>query len=146
VTRNVDTVQRYLDGFTISDHAQILSCLTDDVQWTLFGGYHLAKEAYDAEIENPGFTGSPVLEVVRLVEQDDVVMGELVGEVHRTDGSLMRMATAETWVMRDGLICERRSYVVELTENDYRRDRRQRDGAPHACSHERWWRPSAGRS
>jgi ketosteroid isomerase-like protein len=120
MTRNIDTVHRYLDGFNKSDHTQILSCLTDDVQWTLFGGYHLTgKEAYDAEIENPGFKGSPVLQVVRLVEQDDVVMGELVGEVHRADGSLMRMAMAETWVMRDGLICERRSYVIELTENSY---------------------------
>jgi hypothetical protein len=32
----------------------------------------------------------------------------------------MRMAMAETWVMRDALICERRSCVVELTENDWR--------------------------
>jgi len=51
---------------------------------------------------------------------DDVVMGELAGSVHRADGSLMRMNMAETWVMRDGLICERRSWVVELTENDFR--------------------------
>jgi len=32
----------------------------------------------------------------------------------------MRMAIAETWVMRGGLISERRSYIVELTENNYR--------------------------
>lgn len=121
MSRNVDTVQRYLDGFNRSDHTQILSCLTDDIEWTVFGGYHVVgKEAYDAEIENPAFSGSPTLRVVRLVEQDDVVMGELVGEVHRADGSLMRMAMAETWRMREGLICERRSYVVELTENQYR--------------------------
>lgn len=47
-------------------------------------------------------------------------MGELIGKVHRVDGSLMRMAMAETWVMRDGFISERRSYIVELTENNYR--------------------------
>ena len=51
---------------------------------------------------------------------DDVVMGELAGSVHRADGSMMRMNMAETWVMRDGLICERRSWVAELTENDFR--------------------------
>jgi hypothetical protein len=78
------------------------------------------EAAYDAEIENPAFSGRPVIRIVRLVEQDDVVMGELVGEVHTADGELMRLAMAETWVMRDGLICERRSYVVELRENDYR--------------------------
>ncbi len=118
---NISTVKRYIDGFNNSDHAQILSCLTDDIEWTLFGGYHLTgKEAYDAEIENRAFSGSPDLRIVRLVEQDDVVMGELVGEVRRANGELMRMAMAETWVMRNGLICERRSYVAELLENDYR--------------------------
>lgn len=120
-TTNISTVKRYIDGFNESDHAQILSCLTDDIEWTVFGGYHLTgKAAYDAEIENPAFIGSPDLRIVRLVEQGDVVMGELVGEVRRADGDLMRMAMAETWVMRDGLICERRSYVVELLENEYR--------------------------
>ena len=89
--QNLDTVRRYIDGFVRSDREQILGCLTDDIQW-----------------------------IVRLVEQDDVVMGELAGSVHRADGSLMRMNMAETWVMRDGLICERRSWVVELTENDVR--------------------------
>lgn len=121
MTENISTVERYLDGFNKSDHAQILSCLTDDIEWTVFGGYHLTgKEAYDAEIENPSFSGSPDLRVIRLVEQDDVVMGELVGQVRRANGEKMRMAMAETWVMRDGLICERRSYVVELLENEYR--------------------------
>ena len=121
MSTNLATVHRYLDGFRTSDHEQILSCLTDDIEWTLFGGFHLTgKAAYDAEIENPAFSGRPVLDVVRLVEQDDVIMGELVGEVHRATGELMRLAMAETWVMRDGLICERRTYIVELTENDYR--------------------------
>lgn len=121
MSRNIETVQRYLDGFRKSDHEQVLSCLTEDIRWTLFGGYYLeGKDAYDAEIENPAFEGNPTLDVVRLVEDGDVVMGELTGEVKRADGGVMRMAMAETWVMRDGLICERRSYVVELKENHVR--------------------------
>jgi ketosteroid isomerase-like protein len=115
-------VERYLDGFRTSDHAQILGCLTDDIRWTVFGAYRITgKEAYEANIENPEqFVGSPQLEVVRLVEQDDVVMGELTGRVQRVDGSWMEMAMGETWVMRDGLICERRTYLIVLAENDYR--------------------------
>jgi uncharacterized protein len=86
VSQNLDTVRRYIDGFVTSDREQILGCLTDDIQWTLFGGYHLeGKAAYDAEIQNPAFSGSPVLEIVRLVEQDDVVMGELAGSVELTE-------------------------------------------------------------
>ena len=120
MSENKKTVEKYIDGFNKSDHAQILSCLTDDIVWTVFGGFRLSgKEAYDEEIENPAFTGSPKLTIVRMVEEDDVVMAELTGEVHRANGDLMRMAMGEVFVMRDGLIKERRAFVIELTENDY---------------------------
>src|SRR3954449_4216276 len=75
---NKQTVERYIDGFNKTDHEQILSCLTDDIEWTVFGWFQLSgKDAYDKEIENPGFTGSPRLTIHRMVEEDDVVMAEL---------------------------------------------------------------------
>lgn len=121
MSRNTDTVERYLDGFRRSDHEQILSCLTDDIKWTVYGFFQLTgKAAYDAAIEGPGFTGPPRLEVVRMVEQDDVVMAELAGSATRDTGEQMRMSMAEVFVMRDGLIAERRAWVVELKENDFR--------------------------
>jgi ketosteroid isomerase-like protein len=117
---NKQTVARYIDGFNKSDHDQILSCLTDDIRWTVFGWFRLeGKQAYDAEIENPAFSGSPKLAIVRMVEEEDVVMAELTAEVRRADGEPMRLAMGEVFVMRDGLISERRAYVVELKENDY---------------------------
>ncbi|HYC93559.1 MAG TPA: nuclear transport factor 2 family protein [Thermoanaerobaculia bacterium] len=48
MTENKQTVDRYMDGFRKGDHAQILSCLTDDVEWLLPGAFHLhGKEAFD---------------------------------------------------------------------------------------------------
>jgi ketosteroid isomerase-like protein len=121
MSRNTETVERYLDGFRRNDHAQILSCLTDDIEWTVFGAFHLTgKEAYDAAIDGPGFVGPPRLEVVRMVEQDDVVMAELRGEAPRESGEVLRMSMAEVFGMRDGLIAERRAWVIPLQENDYR--------------------------
>src|SRR5687768_3408813 len=121
MSRNTETVATYLDGFRRGDHAQILSCLTDDIEWTVFGAFHLTgKEAYDAAIEGPGFTGPPRLEVVRMVEEGDVVMAELAGSATRDTGEEMRMSMAEVFVMRDGKITERRAWVIELTENDHR--------------------------
>jgi ketosteroid isomerase-like protein len=121
MSRNTETVARYLDGFRRGDHEQILSCLTDDIEWTVFGAFHLTgKEAYDAAIDGVGFTGPPRLDVVRMVEQDDVVMAELTGEATRDTGDVMRMSMAEVFVMRDGLIDERRAWVIELKENDHR--------------------------
>ena len=50
--RNTDTVHRYLDGFRSGDHQQILSCLTEDIVWTVFGAFRLqGKAAYDAAID-----------------------------------------------------------------------------------------------
>jgi ketosteroid isomerase-like protein len=121
MSRNSETVERYLEGFRRNDHAQILSCLTDDIEWTVFGAFHLTgKQAYDDAIEGPGWVAPPLLEVVRMVEQDDVVMAELLGEVLREDGGTTRLSMAEVFVMRDGLIAERRAWVIPLTENDYR--------------------------
>ena len=109
MSRNKQTVETYIDGFNKSDHAQILSCLTDDIDWTVFGFFRLhGKEAYDREIENPAFTGNPTVTITRMVEEDHVVMAEMTLEVHRASGELMRAAMAEVFVMRDGKIDERR--------------------------------------
>jgi ketosteroid isomerase-like protein len=121
MTTNTQTIETYLDGFRRNDHAQILSCLTDDIRWTVYGAFQLTgKEAYDAAIDGPGFVGPPRLEVVRMVEQDDVVMAELVGSAPRENGEDMRMSMAEVFVMRDGKIAERRAWVIPLTENEHR--------------------------
>ncbi|MEU4835239.1 nuclear transport factor 2 family protein [Streptosporangium sp. NPDC023615] len=96
MSRNVETVTGYLDGFRNNDHEQILSCLTDDIEWTVFGAFHLTgKDAYDKAVDGPPeLVGPPRLEVVRMVEQGDVVMAELTGTVRRAAGGEMRMSMA----------------------------------------------------
>ncbi|MFI0481952.1 nuclear transport factor 2 family protein [Actinomadura sp. 9N215] len=122
MSRNIETVKTYVDGFRKNDHEQILSCLTDDIVWTVFGAFRLTgKDAYDKAIDGaPEFIDPPELEIVRMVEQDDVVMAEMTGTARRAAGGAMRMSMAEVFVMRDGKIAERRAWVVELKENDHR--------------------------
>jgi ketosteroid isomerase-like protein len=122
MSQNLDTVNTYLDGFRKNDHAQILSCLTDDIEWTVYGAFHLTgKDAYDKAIDGaPHFIDPPELEVVRMIEQGDVVMAELLGTARRAEGGEMRMSMAEVFVMRAGKIAERRAWVIPLNENDYR--------------------------
>jgi ketosteroid isomerase-like protein len=121
MSQNIKTVNVYLDGFRRNDHEQILSCLTDDIQWTVFGAFRLSgKEAYDKVIDGaPEFIDPPELEVVRMIEQGDVVMAELTGTARRAAGGEMRMSMAEVFVMRDGKIAERRAWVIPLQRNDY---------------------------
>ena len=55
-----------------------------------------------------------------MVEEGDVVMAELTGSVRRDTGEVMLMSMAEVFVMRNGKIAERRAWVIELKEDDYR--------------------------
>ena len=41
MSANKLTVERYIDGFNRSDHAQILSCLSEDVEWLMPGTFHV---------------------------------------------------------------------------------------------------------
>src|SRR3982750_2937324 len=122
MSRNIETVNTYLDGFRRLDHEQILSCLTDDIKWTAFGAFQLpGKDAYDKAIDGaPEFVPPPQLNVGGMVEKDDVVMAELTGTVRRAAGGEMRMSMAEVFVMRQGKIAERRAWVIPLNENEYR--------------------------
>ena len=80
MSRNTETVETYLDGFRKNDHAQILSCLTDDIEWTVFGAFHLkGKEAYDAAIEGPGFV-PPRLLTLALASYPRPMEGGVDGE------------------------------------------------------------------
>jgi ketosteroid isomerase-like protein len=68
-------------------------------------------------IEVPGSVGDPDLQVVRMVEEGDTAMAELVGRVPQQDGSAQRLSMAEVFVLRDGLIRERRAWVIPLPDD-----------------------------
>jgi ketosteroid isomerase-like protein len=115
VTENKRTVERYLDGFRKSDHRQILSCLTDDVEWVIPGAFHLVgKAAFDKEIENPAFTGSPIIETTRVVEEADIVVVEGTVSASRATGEAVELVFCDVFVMRASLIRHLTSYLMEL--------------------------------
>lgn len=106
-------VQRYFDGFRRSDHQQILALLTDGVVWELPGYKRLVgKAAFDGEIENEAFVGSPQLDVSRLVEEGDTIaaFGEGCGALRA--GGEFRFAFVTVFTFADDLIGKVESYVV----------------------------------
>lgn len=116
------TVRRYIDGFNKLDHEQIRSCLADRIRWTLLGHFQIAgnRDEFESIVQPPNCKGPPRITIRRMVEEGDIVMAELLSEVDRTDGSVMRLAICETYVFEDGLIHERRAFPVPLMENDYK--------------------------
>ena len=115
MTENKQTVERYLDGFRRSDHELILSCLTDDVEWVMPGAFHLVgKAAFDQEIENPAFVGSPEIGVVRMVEENDVVVAEGTVRARRAQGGTLNAVFCDVFLMQRGRIRRLITYLMEL--------------------------------
>lgn len=115
MTENKKTVERYLDGFNKSDHEQILSCLTEDVEWEMPGAFHLVgKHAFDKEIENDAFVGSPTITTTRMVEEDDVVVAEGQVRAKRKDGGVLNAVFCDVFAMTSARIRRLTTYLAEV--------------------------------
>ena len=115
MTENKRTVERYLDGFNKSDHEQILSCLTEDVEWEMPGAFHLVgKHAFDKEIENDAFVGKPAITTTRMVEENDVVVAEGQVRAKRKDGGVLNAVFCDVFVMTDARIRRLTTYLAEV--------------------------------
>lgn len=114
---NKRTVQRYMDAFTRSDHADILSCLTDDVEWVIPGAFHVVgKVAFDKEIENDAFVGHPTIQVTRMTEEDDVVVAEGRVRSARREGQPLNAVFCDVFEMQAAKIRRLTSYLMETKE------------------------------
>ncbi|MEX2218431.1 MAG: nuclear transport factor 2 family protein [Phycisphaerales bacterium] len=115
MTENKRTVERYMEGFRRGDHAMVLGCLADDVEWEIPGWASLkGKEAFDREIENPAFTGRPTITVTRLIEENGVVVVEGAVQSQRADGGRLNAVFCDAFTMRHRKIARVISYLVEL--------------------------------
>ena len=115
MTGNKKTVERYMDGFIKSDHEQILSCLTEDVEWEMPGTFRLVgKAAFDKEIENEAFVGSPTITITRLIEENDVVIAEGSVRAKRKEGGFLDALFCDVFSMENGKIKRLTSYLVEV--------------------------------
>lgn len=112
---NKATVQRYMAAFGRSDHDGVLACLTDDVSWIIPGAFHLTgKAAFDKEIENDAFVGYPTITVLRMIEENDVVVAEGTVTSARRDGGMLNAVFCDVFEMRDGKISQLTSYLMDL--------------------------------
>ena len=111
---NKKTIEKFIEGFNKSDHAQILSCLTDDIVWDMPGlSYHVGKEEFDNEIENDAFEGMPIVRVTRMTEENDIVIAEGTVQTKKKSGAVMNLVFCDVFEMRDGKIKKLIGYVVE---------------------------------
>ena len=104
-----------MEGFRRTDRAQILSCLTDDVEWVIPGAFHVrGQQEFDRHIVDDGFVGSPSITVSRLTEEGDVVVAEGSVRTERSEGAVMNLAMCDVFEMRGGKIGRLTSYLMEV--------------------------------
>jgi ketosteroid isomerase-like protein len=112
---NKRTVEHYIDGFRKSDHQQVLSCLTGDVEWEIPGMFHTTgKAAFDKEIENEAFQGRPEIVTSRMTEQDDVVVAEGSVRTQKKDGEFLNLRFCDVFEMQNGKIRRLTSYLMQV--------------------------------
>lgn len=115
MSENKKVVEKYMDGFNKSDHKQILSCLTEDVEWILPGVFHLnGKEEFDKEIENPAFEGRPEIITTRMIEENNIVIAEGTVRAKKENAEYINLVFCDVFVMKDGLIQKLTSYLLEV--------------------------------
>lgn len=115
MSENKRTVETYLDGFRESDHEKVLSCLTDDVEWDIPGAFHLVgKDAFDKEIENDAFVGSPTITITRMTEENDVVVAEGSVRSQRKAGGFLNAKFCDVFEMQGGKIKRLITYIMEV--------------------------------
>src|SRR3970040_2630420 len=104
-----------MKGFRKGDHEQILSCLADDVEWEMPGMFHLVgKEAFDKEIENDEFLGSPTITVTRMIEEHDVAVAEGAVRWEKRDGRFLSARCCDAFTLRDAKIHRLVTYPAEV--------------------------------
>jgi uncharacterized protein len=108
-------VETYFDGFRESDHDKVLGLLADDVVWDIHGHARVeGKEAFDGEIENDAFEGSPKLTLEGLVEEGGTVVAPHRGEGRLKGGEPFHFAAVTLFRFDRELIARVESYVVPL--------------------------------
>jgi uncharacterized protein len=107
------TVETYMAGFRSTDHAKILSCLTDDVIWEMPGFfYHEGKKAFDKEIENPEADGHPEITVTRMVEEGNIVVAEGLVKAKLKGNRTIDAVFCDVFHFREARICKLTTYLM----------------------------------
>lgn len=102
-----------MQGFRESDHANIVDCFTDDVIWEIHGHTRLqGKQAFDREIENEAFEGKPVIELIRLVEEGNIVVAEGTVLAKPKGAEALTLLFCDVFHFRNGKISQLSSYLV----------------------------------
>jgi ketosteroid isomerase-like protein len=125
LSRNKEVVSKYIEGFNNADQFQMLSCISRDVEWIMPGSFHLVgRDAFDKEIQNDAFAGNPVVQILRLTEELNVVIAECSVRVARKEGGFLDAVFCDVFEMENAKIKKLTTYQVNLgADADLKKER-----------------------
>jgi ketosteroid isomerase-like protein len=113
VSTRTEIVEKYIEGFRRSDHAMILSCLTEDVVWELHGYKTLrGKDEFDSEIENEEFEPNPTLTIDRMFEDGHSVVATGGGSTTKKTGEELKFAFCEVFTFSGDAVSHLETFHV----------------------------------
>ena len=109
-----------LEHLTETDRSKLAPHLTDDVEWVEWvdgvpetGAVQRGKSAY---IQNPGDDRLRI-EILRMTEEDDVVVAEGICHVTKKDGKSLRVRFVDVFEVEKGKIKRKSSFGALLKES-----------------------------
>ena len=79
------------------------------------GAFHLVgKNAFDKEIENAAFVGSPTIKITRMTEENDVVIVEGTVRCQKKVGGFLNAMFCDACTMQNAKIKRLVTYQAEL--------------------------------
>ena len=78
MSSNKKVVEGYMASMSRMDRPAVLSCLTDDVEWSIVtaGERMRGKEEFEDNIGDPATMGDVRIEIARMTEENEVVVAE----------------------------------------------------------------------
>ena len=112
---NKETVEFYMKSFAEGDHEKILSCLADEVEWTIHGHKILkGKPQFDMEIENDAFEGKPEIKLNRMTEENNIVAAEGIVKTKPRNSDYVYLAFCDIFEFENGKIKKLISYLTPM--------------------------------
>lgn len=116
MTPNEQTVETYLEGFRRTDREMILSCLTEDIEWSIPGAFHThGRDEFAGHIVDDDFRPHPQITVTRRVEAPgEIVVVEGTVRTEKKDGTVLHLAFCDLFEMEDGKVRRLTSYLMPI--------------------------------
>ncbi|MDB5224009.1 MAG: hypothetical protein JWN83_2676 [Chitinophagaceae bacterium] len=111
---NKEITRKVNEGFVEGDNEKILLYVADDVRWDIIGiSTHIGKDAFNKEINNESFVGTPTITIKNEIEEDDRVAVEGEVQCRMKNGGMLDAFFFDSYRLENGKIKEMRSYLIE---------------------------------